>query len=177
MNNNKDDFYIYEWFNVDTCEVFYVGKGRKNRYKNITQRNQYFKNYYNKYNCNVRIIENKLSEHQAFKLEKEYIQKYREVNQCQCNLADGGEGCTFPDGSWNDLFRRLQYLHDVKGAMDCMDNEEDYCSENLKTKTLEELEELEYQYYEYKDAMAWFNSLDIYDHNGNVNTGWECFED
>lgn len=26
-------FYIYEWFNVDTNEVFYVGKGVYNRYK------------------------------------------------------------------------------------------------------------------------------------------------
>lgn len=24
-----NDYYVYEWYNVDTGEVFYVGKGKK----------------------------------------------------------------------------------------------------------------------------------------------------
>ena len=105
-----NDFYIYEWYNIDTNEVFYVGKGRKNRYKNTTQRNKYFKNYYNKYKCNVRKVKVNLEENEAFNFEIELIAKYREVGQAKCNLTDGGEGSTFPKGSWNDMFRKLQYL-------------------------------------------------------------------
>ena len=32
-------FYVYEWYNVETNEIFYVGKGCNNRYKNISDRN------------------------------------------------------------------------------------------------------------------------------------------
>src|SRR5690625_6332595 len=31
--SKHSDFYVYEWFIKDTGEVFYVGKGRGNRYK------------------------------------------------------------------------------------------------------------------------------------------------
>ena len=172
MDNN---FYVYEWFNVETKEIFYVGKGNSNRFKNISQRNQYFKNYYNKYDCEVRKVKDNLSEEEAFKLEKELIEKYRNLNQCQCNLTDGGEGCTFPKGSWNDMFRKLQYLHDVKGSMDDMEDEEDYDPNFLKTKSLEELNELYENFINYKEGIRAFNNL-VYDKKGNVNDGYEEFD-
>lgn len=84
-------YYVYEWFNTETDEVFYVGKGKGNRYKNVKQRSDYFKNYHSKYNCDVRIIKNKLTEENAFELEIEKINHYRNINQAQCNFADGGE--------------------------------------------------------------------------------------
>jgi len=163
-------FYVYEWYNIDTNEIFYVGKGNGARYTNITQRNQYFKNYYNKYNCSVRKIKTELEEDVAFNLEIELIDKYRKMGQCKCNIANGGEGATFPEGSWNDFFRKLQYLHDVVKAMDDMCNEEDYDPKNLKTKSLEELEELYQDYIEYKEGMATYNELGL---NNNELTGFE----
>ena len=39
-------FYVYEWYNVNTEEIFYVGKGCGNRYKQVSQRNYKFKEYY-----------------------------------------------------------------------------------------------------------------------------------
>lgn len=173
MDNN---FYIYEWYNIDTNEVFYVGKGINNRYKNTKQRNKFFINYFNKYNCNVRKVNTKLEQNEAFELEIKSIAQYRNIGQVQCNLTDGGEGCTFPLGSWNDMFRRLQYSN-MWGNFSIMSNEEDYSPENLKTKTLKELHQL---YKDYKDEIEfnrWFNSLDVYDDNGELNLGWECFED
>lgn len=87
-------FYIYEWYNIDTGEVFYVGKGSGNRYKKIskTVRNIYFVNYINKYHCNVRIRYNNLTEERAFQLEIQTIKKYKAINQCKCNFTEGGEG-------------------------------------------------------------------------------------
>ncbi|EPY2277986.1 hypothetical protein ACXAT3_002738 [Clostridium sporogenes] len=162
MDNN---FYVYEWYNVDSKEVFYVGKGKNKRYKNTTKRNQYFKNYYNKYECDVRKVKENLTEKEAFNYEIKLIKKYRNISQCRCNLTNGGEGATFPEGSWNDLFRKLQYLHDVKCAMDDMDNEEEYDIENLKTKTLKELKQLYKNYIEYKDNeklnKEYFKSIDV----------------
>lgn len=167
----KNDFYVYEWFNIKTNEVFYVGKGRNNRYKDIKQRNTYFKNYYNKYKCEVRKIKTNLSEDDAFKFEKELISEYRKTGQAQCNLTDGGEGATFPLGSWNDIFSKLKTLYYTQQAMDDMGNEEDYDPKNLKTKSLEEIKKLYDEYYEhrenkklyeqYKDELREFNSINI----------------
>ena len=172
----KKDFYVYEWFNIDTGEVFYIGKGRLNRYKNVIQRNKYFKNYYNKYKCDVHKVKIKMEESDAFELEMKLIADYRKISQAQCNLTDGGEGSTFPVGSWNYIYSKLQCLFNL-GLLYIMDNEEDYFLENLKSKSLEELNQLHKDYRDETESIKWFNSLDIYDNNGDSNIGWECFED
>src|SRR5690625_6265206 len=33
--NTSTDFYVYEWFIKDTGEIFYVGMGRNDRYKDF----------------------------------------------------------------------------------------------------------------------------------------------
>ena len=84
-------FYIYEWFNVDTNEVFYVGKGVYNRYK-VKKRNKKFNEYLENNNCDVRIIERYENELMCFKREEELIEEYKNKGQCQCNLIFGGNG-------------------------------------------------------------------------------------
>ncbi len=153
--DKKKDFYVYEWFNIENGEVFYVGKGRGYRYKNVVQRNKYFINYHNKYKCDVRKVRNKLEEDEAFRLEIELIKKYREIGQAKCNIADGGEGCTFPEGSRNDLFRKLQYIHDIKQGMDSMDIEEEYDPKILRLKSTEELKELYQMYINHIESKMW----------------------
>jgi len=155
----KNDFYVYEWYNVDTNEVFYVGKGKNSRYKNLSARNNYFKNYYNKYKCDVRKIKMSLTEDEAFKLEKELISTYREIGQAQCNFTDGGEGATFPLGSWHDIFSKLRVLYYTQNAMDDMENEEDYDPKNLKNKSLEEIKKLYDDYYEYKENYKLYKGI------------------
>ena len=41
MDDKK--YYVYKWFIESTGEVFYIGKGSGNRYKDIYKRNQIFK--------------------------------------------------------------------------------------------------------------------------------------
>jgi len=90
--NNDNVYYVYEWYNIDNGEVFYVGKGKGRRWKAIAGRNDYFTNYYNKYSCDVRKTRIKLSEEDAYKIEIETIAKYKEKGQCICNFHIGGQG-------------------------------------------------------------------------------------
>lgn len=85
-------FYVYEWYNIDTKEIFYVGKGCKNRYTQISKRNHLFKQYYENHKCTVRIIKTFDKEEDAFRYEHERIMELKENNQCSCNLDNGGTG-------------------------------------------------------------------------------------
>lgn len=93
----KEDkrFYVYVWIRLDTNQVFYVGKGSNNRYKDMLMRNKYFYNVVNKVgkdNIEIKIIENNLTEDEAFEKEKYYIQYYKEQGNKLTNMTSGGEG-------------------------------------------------------------------------------------
>ena len=80
---------------MDTKEVFYVGKGSKNRYKDMRMRNRYFLNVVNKVgmnNIDIKIIEDNLTENDAFKREIYYIDFYKKQGHNLTNLTKGGEG-------------------------------------------------------------------------------------
>ena len=66
-------YYVYEWFNVVTGEVFYVGKGIRNRYCQLSGRNQHFRDYFNTHECESRIVYENLTEQEAYEKEKELI--------------------------------------------------------------------------------------------------------
>lgn len=85
-------FYVYKWFVKNTNEVFYIGKGCRNRHNNISKRNQIFKDYYEKYDCQNEIIEYFDVEQDALDKEKELIAYYRNLGQAQANIDDGGRG-------------------------------------------------------------------------------------
>lgn len=85
-------YYVYEWFNTDTNEIFYVGKGCRNRYKSHSHRNKLFLEYVNKHSVDVRIVKYFDIEDDAYKYEKELTDKYRSIGQCKCCLIDGGYG-------------------------------------------------------------------------------------
>lgn len=96
-------FYVYKWFNTKTDEVFYIGKGTGNRYKEHKKRNKDFLIYYYNNPCDVSIIEYFDKEEDAFQKEKELIKYYREKGQAFANKDDGGKGgCHF---SWTPQMR------------------------------------------------------------------------
>ena len=82
---NTKYFYVYKWFNTETNEVFYIGKGCNNRYKEVSKRNKDFLEYYNNNPCQSEIIEYFKTEEEAFKKEHELIQQYRSKGQAQTN--------------------------------------------------------------------------------------------
>lgn len=89
-------FYVYKWYDIDTNEIFYIGKGCGNRYKDISKRNKDFLDYYNNHSCASDIIEYFDKEEDAFQKEYQLIQEYKQLGQAQTNLDDGGKGgCHF----------------------------------------------------------------------------------
>jgi len=103
-------YYVYEWYNVETNEVFYVGKGVNRRYK-VKKRNNAFNNYIKDNNCDSRIVKYFEEEKDAFEFEYTYIKELKSNGQCKCNLHCGGAG-----GSgefWTDELRKEYSEHNV----------------------------------------------------------------
>lgn len=100
-----NDYYVYEWYDVDTGEVFYVGKGKKDRWKSQKSRNKYFQEYYKFHNCGVRKIQENMSEEDAFALERKTILKYRNLFPILCNVDDGGRKLPILKGEKNPMYK------------------------------------------------------------------------
>ena len=77
----KSDFYVYEWFVVETGEIFYIGKGRGNRYKEHHDNAPEAEKIRKMYRTDVRFIGENLSESEAVELEStEMLRVLNETN-------------------------------------------------------------------------------------------------
>lgn len=85
-------FYVYEWYNTKTNEVFYVGKGSGKRNGQISQRNLKFQEYFNNHICANRIVQYFENEQDAFEFEHNRIIELKDIGQATCNLDNGGKG-------------------------------------------------------------------------------------
>lgn len=90
-NPQERRFYVYLWWNDDKEEVFYVGKGTKNRYKEKkNNRNKWFIHIVEKYKCHPEIIINNLTSDQALKMERMVEIILRKNNVKLVNLTECG---------------------------------------------------------------------------------------
>jgi hypothetical protein len=99
----ENKYYIYFHINPLNNEIFYVGKGHGKRAFDKKNRNRFWKFYTKKYNYIIDIIEDNLSEEQAFEREIFYINKIgrRDLGDGPLvNLTNGGEG---PSGTTHNL--------------------------------------------------------------------------
>ena len=95
MTNEVDTnkiYYVYAWYYKDTGEVFYVGKGKNDRYIETRNRNQYFKNIISKNEVCVKKLFENLSESEAFDLEIKTIKQYKQFGEYKANFHEGGRG-------------------------------------------------------------------------------------
>lgn len=100
-------YYVYQWINDDDNQIFYVGKGSKNRYKEKrkSRRNQYFMRYINKHtNCHSEIIINNLTEQEAYEIEKNTISEYLQKGYKLTNLDEGGRPGGRSPGPANGMY-------------------------------------------------------------------------
>lgn len=75
----ENKYYVYVWIREDNNSVFYVGKGSGKRAMNKTVRKEHFKRIVNKIPCHYEIIKDKLTESEAYELEKETIKYYLDL--------------------------------------------------------------------------------------------------
>jgi hypothetical protein len=88
-------FYIYFHINTFKNEIFYVGKGSGRRAFQKSNRNRYWINTTNKYEYDVIIIDENLTEEKAFELEIYYINKIGRKDLgfgTLVNMTNGGDG-------------------------------------------------------------------------------------
>lgn len=93
--NLNNIYYIYFHINPLKNEIFYVGKGKGNRAYDKNKRNRFWKNIVKKYGYIVDIIEDNLTEKEAFEREIFYIKKIGRKNLGLgplVNMTDGGDG-------------------------------------------------------------------------------------
>jgi len=108
-------FYVYEWYLKSTNEVFHVGKGSGNRYKERkAHRNEYFQNVLRKHgeDVDVRIVRANLTEQEAWNKERELIAYYKNIGQCKTNLHEGG--CGGNTGNYNNPERSRKISEALK---------------------------------------------------------------
>lgn len=103
-------FYVYEWYIENNNEIFYVGKGSKNRYK-VRKHNKFFNDFIKRFKCNSRIIKTFENEEDAFRYEFERITELKTIGQCVCNIHDGGLGGTVD--SWTEEKRERYSKYNV----------------------------------------------------------------
>ena len=85
--SNKEDFYVYEWFIEETGEVFYIGKGRGDRYKEYHEHAYDAEKIRKLYKTGVRFIAQGLTEDQALEIETaEMVRILNETDFCLANL-------------------------------------------------------------------------------------------
>jgi hypothetical protein len=66
-------YYVYQYIRLDNGSIFYIGKGKNNRYLRLDSRNDHFMNIVNSIDCVVEILYNNLTEREALELEMQTI--------------------------------------------------------------------------------------------------------
>ena len=71
----EKNFLVYKHLKKGTDEVFYIGKGNIKRSKS-KKRNRFWKSIVAKYDYDIKIVEDDLTEQEAFELEIKLIKEY-----------------------------------------------------------------------------------------------------
>lgn len=117
------EFYVYEYFKKDDDEVFYVGKGTGRRMYELHNRNKYFNSVYAKYDCDVRIYKDGLTNEESCDIERQRIAELKLVQQAYCNFTEGGTG--FSTGNLNPIHKRIE-----EGAVKLFDTNSKFFGED-----------------------------------------------
>ena len=100
----KKDFYVYVYYRLDTNEPFYVGKGRKHRWKALNKRSSHFKRILNKYDVVCEILYDNLTEEQAHGIEcyliHELVFEYGFSIDIKNNRSSDGDWFHLVNATW-----------------------------------------------------------------------------
>lgn len=90
------NYIVYEFYIVETGEIFYVGQGKEGRNRKVGkgERSKAFDEIYYNNECKSRVLYSNLTQQQAWDLEIETIAKYRELGYPLVNISSGGHNGT-----------------------------------------------------------------------------------
>lgn len=104
-------FYVYLHRRVDNKTIFYIGKGKDRRAWRKTGRNAHWTNIANKTDFTIEILEQNLSEEDAFSVECELIDFFHNMGCPLVNKTGGGEGSSgFKHSTETKQLIRLTHL-------------------------------------------------------------------
>ena len=96
-------FYIYRHTTIKDNNTFHVGKGKNNRaYETQKGRHNSIWEHYAMSDFDVIMLENHLTEDEAFALEIIYIAKYKSLGMAQSNITIGGRGISVNKRWWSE---------------------------------------------------------------------------
>ena len=82
----------------------YYGKGTGNRARDKSKRHEFWKRVFTKYEYDIIILHENLTDEEAFKLEREIIAEAKKNNENLVNILSGGEGLTSAEAK--DLYEK-----------------------------------------------------------------------
>lgn len=115
--NTAKDFYVYHWYIKDTGEIFYVGKGRGNRYEEFHESAYEAEKIRGMYDTDVRFVKKGLTEDEAIELESEEMTRilnetnHRLTNRIIPLLTRRGNGYDRSPNTPKLEFEKAPYLY------------------------------------------------------------------
>lgn len=134
-DSTPKDYYVYLHRKATTGEIFYVGKGFKNRAYSKLERNRHWNFIAKKHGFIVEIVERGLQEWAAFELESELIALYGRMDLglgVLVNYTDGGDGSS---GVVQSYETRLKKSNSRKGKKHSEETKKKISETNIKTKS------------------------------------------
>ena len=112
-----DKYYVYAHSN-NQYGIFYIGKGSGKRLYTVGNRSLFWKRIVKKYGYEVSIIEECVTEEDAYQREIYWIAHYKSLGQCQANFSLGGDGINIKDRWWGDkISKSMKGVKRPKGKL------------------------------------------------------------
>ena len=135
--SNKNDFYVYEWYIKKTGEIFYVGKGRGNRYKEYHNKAYEAEKIREVYDTDVKFVKKNLTEEEAIEIES--IEMERILNETEYVLTNRIVPLLAKRGNYYEKSKNTTQLKKEE-APTFYSNEIDYHYFNIKEKSFDNVE-------------------------------------
>lgn len=92
-------FYVYVHRRADNGEIFYVGKGSRNRFRTPRGRSPTWHEAVARHGFTAHVVEDGLTEAEAYEVERSFITTLRNLGHDLVNLSAGGTGVFQPKAS------------------------------------------------------------------------------
>jgi hypothetical protein len=96
MKTKDEAYFTYAHFKKSDGNIFYIGKGQRNRHFSYASRNQHWHRTVEKHGLVVEKLDSWENEIDALNQEKYLIKFFKDLGYSLANMTDGGEGLSNP---------------------------------------------------------------------------------